>query len=91
MSVVTQSSLLYSIIVMCAGCLDLIYTEGPAGKVEGLQMMSRVETGSHMDMSLVHCRKVAALVLEPITTGLPCHQAFHLHSVLQQRHDHGTS
>ncbi len=58
----------------CAGCLDLIYT-GLAGKLEGLQMMTKVETGSHMGMSLVQCKKVCALVLEPISTGLhpsPC-------------------
>jgi len=58
----------------CAGCLDLIYT-GLAGKLEGLQMMTKVETGSHMGMSLVQCKKVCALVLEPISTGFhpsPC-------------------
>ncbi|KAL0044874.1 hypothetical protein WJX82_000765 [Trebouxia sp. C0006] len=53
---------------MDSGCLDLIYT-GLAGKLEGLQMMTKVETGSHMGMSLVQCKKVCALVLEPISTG----------------------
>ncbi|KAL0029421.1 hypothetical protein WJX77_006321 [Trebouxia sp. C0004] len=53
---------------MDSGCLDLIYT-GLAGKLEGLQMMTKVETGSHMSMNLVHCKKVCALVLQPISTG----------------------
>jgi len=38
-------------------------------------MMTKVETGSHMGMSLVQCKKVCALVLEPISTGFhpsPC-------------------
>lgn len=61
----------------CAGCLDLIYT-GLAGKLEGLQMMTKVETGSHMGMSLVHCKKVCALVLQPISTGLHCSPCFGL-------------
>lgn len=51
-----------------SGCLDLIYT-GLGGRVEGLQMMTKVENGSHMSMSLVHCRKVAALILDPVSTG----------------------
>lgn len=57
------------------GCVDLIYT-GRGGKIEGLQMMTKVENGSHLGMSLVHCRKVAALILEPVSTGVfvpPCH------------------
>ena len=33
-------------------------------------MMTKVETGSHMGMSLVQCKKVCALVLQPISTGL---------------------
>ncbi|KAL3160513.1 hypothetical protein ABBQ32_010818 [Trebouxia sp. C0010 RCD-2024] len=51
-----------------SGCLDLIYT-GLGGRIEGLQMMTKVESGGHLSMSLVHCRKVAALILEPISTG----------------------
>ena len=36
-------------------------------------MMSKVETGSHMSMSLVQCKRVSAMVLEPISTGQPPH------------------
>lgn len=58
----------YSMQHCFAGCLDLIYT-GLGGKIEGLQMMTKVETGSHMGMSLVHCQKVSAMILEPVSTG----------------------
>ena len=65
-----------------AGCLDLIYT-GISGKVEGLQMMTKVESGSHMGMSLVHCQKVSAMILEPVSTGVPASSypaVLHTHS-----------
>lgn len=51
-----------------SGCLDLIYS-GLAGKIEGLQIMTKIETGSHLDIPLVQCKKVDALVLEPVSTG----------------------
>lgn len=56
------------------GCLDLIYTTGTSGRVEGLRMMTKVETGSHLGMSLVHSRKVSAMILEPVSTGMVLHQ-----------------
>ena len=74
----------------CAGCLDLIYT-GLAGKLEGLQMMTKVEMGSHMGMSLVQCKKVCALVLEPISTGLYPSPCFGLVVVCALDFPHGAS
>ncbi len=67
--------------------MDLIYT-GLAGKYEGLQMMTKVETGSHMGMSLVHCKKVSALVLEPISTGLHSFSQGHAVKVLLVQDKH---
>ena len=32
-------------------------------------MMTKIETGSHLDIPLVQCKKVDALVLEPVSTG----------------------
>ena len=60
-------------IALFSGCLDLVYTTGLSGKVEGLRMMAKVESGSHLGMSLVHCQKVSALMLEPVSTGVLPH------------------
>ena len=51
----------------------MIYTTGTSGKIEGLRMMTKVETGSHLGMSMVHCRKVSAVILEPVSTGVLLH------------------
>lgn len=51
----------------------MIYTTGTSGRVEGLRMMTKVETGSHLGMSLVHSRKVSAMILEPVSTGMVLH------------------
>lgn len=59
--------------VLLSGCLDLVYTTGTSGKIEGLRMMTKVENGSHLGMSMVHCRKVSAMILEPVSTGVLLH------------------
>ncbi len=63
---------------LLSGCLDLIYTTGMSGRVEGLRMMIKVETGSHLGMSLVHSRKVSAMILEPVSTGMVLHSLYTL-------------
>ena len=38
--------------------------------------MTKVETGSHLGMSLVHCHKVSAMILEPVSTGVVLHTQY---------------
>ena len=54
----------------------MIYTTGTSGRIEGLRMMTKVESGSHLGMSLVHCRKVSAMILEPVSTGVVLHRLY---------------
>ena len=52
-----------------AGCLDFIYTE-KASRLQGLEMMTKIDAGKHLGMSMVQCRKVCAMILEPVSQGM---------------------
>ena len=51
------------------GCLDLIYSN-KVSRLKGLEIMTKVDSGKHMDMPMVQCRKVCAMVLEPVSQGV---------------------
>lgn len=61
-----------SVSLLPAGCLDFIYTT-KASRLQGLEMMTKVDTGKHLGMPMVQCRKVCAMVLEPVSQGLLTH------------------
>ncbi|EFN55392.1 hypothetical protein CHLNCDRAFT_134482 [Chlorella variabilis] len=50
------------------GCFDLVYT-APGSRREGLQFMTASEKGQHMGLPTVRHRRVAAMALEPQSTG----------------------
>ncbi|KAI3428489.1 hypothetical protein D9Q98_007314 [Chlorella vulgaris] len=51
-----------------SGCFDLIYTT-PTSRMEGLKFMTDSEKGQHMSHPRVRHRRVAAMALEPQSTG----------------------
>lgn len=52
-----------------SGCLDYIYTD-KVTRLQGLEVMMKVDNGTHLDTPVLKCRKVCAMMLEPVSQGV---------------------